>query len=199
MPATSGVSTAAANHWMSDRSRASEDPKGGAMLKRAAIVIILFALLGAAVNFPLAMWCDKSRMQWTGVKQTMNIFGADAAKRAWPERSPHPLPWPIPTQYVENREFGYRRIHVAHAEETGGSRVNTFSMEVEYIGWPLPCIRRVQMWWPWNDPQWATSQEPDPKRQIHWTGALGNPALLGVGVWIVFILPFELFRINRRR
>lgn len=72
-------------------------------------------------------------------------------------------------------------------------------MQVEYIGWPLPCVRRVQMWWPWNDPAWASTKEPDPKPEVYLLGAIGNPLLLGVGVWAVLVLPIEVVVAVRRR
>lgn len=166
------------------------------MLKRAAIIIVLFALIGAAVNFPLAMWCAKSRIHSPAVPVTISVFGAEAAAYSWPDRGPHAQEWPVPTSYMEQRDFGYRHVHISHAEmdPSRGASVGTHSMEVDFVGWPLPCVRRVQMWWPWDDPIWKTTAEPDPRPSIHWAGAVGNPLILGLSVWILLVLPFELYR-----
>jgi hypothetical protein len=169
------------------------------MLKRAALVVLLATLIGAAMNFPVAMWCAKSRMQSPLVPIAKNVNGPEAAAYAWPAPTPQSTPWPSPSQFTEFRAFGYRRVQVLRAAIENGSLQGTHSMEVEYTGWPLPCVRRVQMWWPWNDPAWTSSQEPDPKPQVVWSGAIGNPVLLGVSVWLVLVMPFEAFLLIRRR
>jgi hypothetical protein len=160
------------------------------MLKRAVIIIGILALLAAAVNFPVAMWCAKSRSQTT-FESMVSVQGPGAAAHRWPVRGPHQQEWPEITQYTEMRDFGCRHVQV-HA---GG----THQMQVEYLGWPLPCVRRVQMWWPWNDPAWASKEEPDPKPQVYWLGALGNPLIFGLVPWAVLVLPAEVVLLIQRR
>lgn len=160
------------------------------MLKRAAIIIALVSLIAAAVNFPVAMLCAKSRLQ-PRAPMTLNLVGDDASIRRWPVPGPHQHPWPPLNHYIEERDFGY-----LHIQAHGGT---AHQMQVEYTGWPLPCVRRVQMWWPWNDPVWATTAEPDPKPQIYWPGAIGNPLIFGVGLWTLLVLPAELLLIAQRR
>ena len=90
------------------------------MLKRVAIIILVLALIGAAVNFPVAMLCAKSRVQTPGAKTRFVLQGADAAKRTWPVRGPHPQPWPELTYYMEAGDFGYLHVQAGHAEGLRG-------------------------------------------------------------------------------
>jgi hypothetical protein len=104
------------------------------MHKRAAIVVILFALLGAAINFPVALLCDKSRTQSPRVKAGLSVSGAEAAAYRWPARTPHPQQWPEVSSYMEQRAFGYRHIQLTSAtiDPATGTNTSTHSMQVDF-------------------------------------------------------------------
>jgi hypothetical protein len=170
--------------------------------RRTAVILLVLVLVGAALNFPVAMWCDRSRAGAAAVPQTLNVFGAEAGVKEWPAVTPHAKEWPAPTQWSESRRFGYSRIGVWSANPApagGGGQATQFQMDAVFLGWPLPCVRRVQMWWPWTDPAWQTTGEPDPKPSIHWAGALGNPLIFAGVLWAVLVAPFEVFGWGRRR
>jgi hypothetical protein len=168
------------------------------MRRRATLILLVLVLIAAVVNFPLAMWLDKSRTQQTRVPTRLNIQGAAAAEKPWPARTPHAKAWPAPRQYSESHAFGYTLVSVWGVD--GNS--TTHQMSAERIGWPLPCVQRVQMWWPWNDPAWQTTAEPDPKESVYWPGAVLNPFILGGGAWALLVglpLAWRAGRSRRRR
>ena len=80
-----------------------------------------------------------------------------------------------------------------------GNPTDRVQMLVRRMGWPLPVLERVQMWWPWDDVKWLTDAESDPALHLVWTGVVLNPLLFGGTLWAVFILPIVLFINVRRR
>ena len=129
----------------------------------------------------------------------VNHFGPKAASQDWPATTPHDIPWPTPKQWQLEGSFGYRNFQVYGWEGTRSNPTDSVQMQVERMGWPLPVLERVQMWWPWNDPKWATNSESDPALQLAWSGIILNPILFGVTLWLVLILPFVVFFGLRKR
>lgn len=166
-------------------------------MKRSFVLLVMLVLIGAAANLPFALRFLHSR---TSPRAPMisNEMGATAAALPWPARTPHDRAWPAPTQYQVEGSFAYRNINVYGADPDGDAN-SRFQMQVERIGWPLPVLERVQMWWPWNDAGWASSAAPDPAMRVAWTGAVLNPLIFGVTAWMVLVAPVTVFAIARRR
>ena len=95
--------------------------------------------------------------------------------------------------------LGYRNINVYGGVESPGGRTDRVQMLVQRMGWPLPVLQRVQMWWPWSDPKWQSNAESDPALQLVWSGVVLNPLLFGGTLWMVLVLPFVVFINVRRR
>jgi hypothetical protein len=165
------------------------------MRKRTALILLVLVLIGAALNFPVAMWCAKSRLKVNSADTLVIAHGADAKRYSWPVRGPHQWPWPELNYYRLSHDFGYRAVHATGEAVPGSAHI----MQAEFMGWPLPCVARVQMWWPWNDPAWESTAEPDPKPRVYWLGALLNPLIFGLSLWLLLVAPLELFVAARRR
>lgn len=125
----------------------------------------------------------------------INVFGAEAARRGWPEAAPHDQPaWPAVTQWEERRRFGYARQTAWSAQ----NRTTTHQMQADKFGWPATVLVRRQLWWPWNDPTWRSSTLTD-THYIRWDGVAINAAIFTVAVWLVWFAPPMLVRIRRRK
>lgn len=161
--------------------------------RRSLLLLVLFILLAAAINFPLATTMLRSRLDDDG-RTIINVIGPGAASFEWPFNAPHEQAWPEPTQYSAFGAFGYRKFIVFSSNDPEAS----FQMECERIGWPLPVYERVRMWWPWDDPNWKTTAQPDPAMSIHWSGTLLNPIILGGGAWLLLVGPFVAFSAVRK-
>jgi len=148
--------------------------------KKPVLILILFILIAAAINFPFATFFLKSRRDAKGAT-VAQITGPEAVALGWPSDTPHETEWPQPGQWQETRSFAYRHIQVWG----GGSH----QMEYQLIGWPLPVYEQVQMWWPWNDPTWQTTEQHDPALGVCWSGALLNPIIVGGAAWLVLVMP----------
>lgn len=164
---------------------------------RTLLVVLVLLLVGAVINFPLAMSLDLSPAKQVGSKPVANLFGPAAASRPWPVRTPHAHAWPAPTQYSVSRAFGFSQIGVWSSPADGSS--TTHQMSVDRIGWPLPCLERVQLYWPSSDPAWLTNAEQMPPARVRWSGALLNPVIFAASVWLVFLAPFQVRELLRRR
>ena len=167
-------------------------------MRRPLVLLLLSILIGAAINIPIAMQFLHSRTA-PRAPTLVNDIGALAATHEWPATTPHDIPWPAPTQWQLEGSFGYRNFQVYGWEGTRSNPTDRVQMQVERMGWPLPVLERVQMWWPWDDTKWATTSEPDPALQLAWSGVILNPILFGVTLWLVLIVPFVVFFGLRKR
>jgi hypothetical protein len=165
-------------------------------LRRSMFWLGLLILLAAAVNVPMAVPMLKSRTVRPTVATTLQVRGAEAAALGWPHATPHSNPWPRPNSVQQSRAFGYRATEVWAQNPRGGSG---FQMQHNLTGWPLPVFEQVQMWWPWDDPNWQSNAESDPAMSLHWPGLVFNPLILGGGAWLVLVFPFLAFHSLRRR
>ncbi|MHC5023033.1 MAG: hypothetical protein ACYTGG_03855 [Planctomycetota bacterium] len=163
-------------------------------MRRALLILLGLVLLAAAANVPIAVSLLRSRTA-PRPTTTINVTGAAAASRPWPGPTPHADPWPAPSQWQLEQARGFRRVSV-WARDDDDAR---FQMQVELIGWPVPALRRQQMWWPWNDSSWQTNEAPDPALTLHWPGVLINPLILGGAAWLMLVGPVLLWQIAIRR
>ena len=157
--------------------------------------LVLILLFLAAVNVPFAVTKIRSR---TGARalNVVDARDADATGLGWVARTPHADPWPEPDYWLKHARFGHREYDIRRSSEEPG--VNGYSMTVQHLGWPLPVIEIKQMWWDWNDPALA-GPEPDPAPRLMASGLVGNPLIVGVPVWLVFVvLPLGV-RLHERR
>lgn len=164
-------------------------------IRLALAAFLLLFLLAAAVNVPVAVMLTTARL--TPLKVTLNISGPEAAAKGWPVAPPHAQAWPEPSQWaVQSAWLGHRRLIVSNAD----AGANTHQMQIDESGWPLPALRTVQMWWPWNDPAWATTAQPDPGMTLAWPGLLLNPLIVGGGLWLPLVaLPLLVVVLGRAR
>ncbi|MCA9285669.1 MAG: hypothetical protein KDA22_10660 [Phycisphaerales bacterium] len=159
-------------------------------MKRALLLLLILVLLAAAANVPFALqFIESKQAAW---QPTTNLRGAAAAQRGWP--SPPPLPWPPVEAWSQQRTFGHDRIDARAIE----GNTSTHSMDFDLYGWPLPALEQRQLWWPWDDPKWATSVPSDPGVSLHWSGVLLNPLIIGGGLWVVLVVPLATARSIRR-
>lgn len=159
-------------------------------------VLLLLVLAAAVINVPFAVTRIRSR---TGAKplNSLRFSGANTPK-TWPASTPHKEPWSAPTNWEEWRAFGYREYHVT----SGGPR---FTMQVQFLGWPLGVVEHKQMWWNWDDPT-LEGPEPNPAPTLRPLGLVVNPLLVGgvafaclFGPRIAFVVVRRVLRLSRRQ
>ena len=63
--------------------------------KKPVLILILFVLIAAAINFPFATFFLKSRTDAKGVAGT-RVVGPEAVALGWPTDTPHETEWPQP-------------------------------------------------------------------------------------------------------
>lgn len=158
-------------------------------MKRLVIILALLILVAAVANLMLAIRATNADpLQALGGRVQVLPAPGD-----WP--SPTPVPWPHPNQRMVAEVFAARSTDVRTVE----SGQTTHSMEHEEFGWPLPVLERVQMWWPWDDPRWATTLPPETGLMVRWAGFVLNPLMAGAAAWLAFVLPFPMVGWLRRR
>ena len=54
-------------------------------------------------------------------------------------------------------------------------------------------------WWDWDNPTWKTEDRPELPLHVIWTGAVLNPLLVGLGLWLVVFAPRIIPRAIRER
>ena len=113
-------------------------------MKRPLILLLLFILIGAAINIPIAMQFLHSRTA-PPAPILVNVIGPQAALHVWPADTPHDTPWPTPTQWVMNASFGYKTYNVYGWNGTRSNRIDRVQMQVDHMGWPLPVLEHIQM------------------------------------------------------
>jgi len=69
-------------------------------------------------------------------------------------------------------------------------------MEVYRYGWPVAVLQRHRLFWPWDDPAFATNTLPDTGLMIDWTNLLLVP--LGAGVLVAAIAAIVPSILRRR-
>ena len=106
--------------------------------------LLMFVLIGAAVNVPLAVTRLHSR---TGTRApgTLQIRGSEAAAHGWPGPTPHTRPWPDPNTVQADQAWAYTRINAWGPDMPDRSRL---FMQVELMGWPLPVLYKQRSSWP---------------------------------------------------
>jgi hypothetical protein len=166
-------------------------------------VLIVLCLLITGVLIASAVALVTYRYSGLGQRSTaatVNVFGAEAAARGWPARTPHAKPWPNVTQWSEWSVFGARRRIAWGAAPDG--RSTSRQMESEFYGWPMPVVVHTQFWWPWNDPAWTTAAKPDTGLTLEPVGVIIDTLLFSVALWLVLFGPGVLrwfWRRHRRR
>src|SRR5262245_56223400 len=97
----------------------------------AAVFFVVFVLVGAAVNVPVAVMLMNVPTPFQGGAE-VDLSGA-AAPTHWPLATPEP--WPAPNLWQEWWSTGVRRIVVRSVDPP-----ETYSMEIRHYGWPAPVI-----------------------------------------------------------
>ena len=161
-------------------------------MKRPLLLLLLFILIGAAINLPIAMQFLHSRTS-PRAPTLIDKRGPEAVGYEWPADTPHDIPWPKPSSWMMAGSFGYRHYDVRGWNGTMNDPTDLVIMEVHRMGWPLPVLEQVQMWWPWDDPKWKTTNESDPALYLVWSGVVLNPLIFGLTLWLVFVIPIVLF------
>jgi hypothetical protein len=158
-------------------------------LRKHLVVLSICALIGAALNFPLALR-STTPPQGPLALPRLNLFGPAAAAHSYPASTPDDQPpWPPIDSYLESSNtFGHKRISTWSPDRDDPNKLN-LSMHVDFYGWPLPVMLDQQMWWPWDHPKWQSKAIHDPGMRIHWPGALLNPLLFAAAVWALIFIP----------
>lgn len=155
-------------------------------------MILLFL---AAVDVPYAVTKIRSR---TGPVAVLMVDARDgeAAARGWVARTPHADPWPEPETWQMHGRFGQREYDIRW--QNPDPNTNGYSLRLQRLGWPLPVIEIKQMWWDWNDPA-LQGPESDPAPRLMARGVVGNPLIVGVPLWLVFVVLPLGARLHERR
>ncbi len=164
----------------------------GVRMKRSLVVLLILVLIAAAANVPVALlWYRPQRLALYSRRMVV-VQGAPAAMHSWPDATPHDRPWPALTQWQSTKVLNHEQIQ-AYA--------NGFQMTTDRYGWPLPVLIETNRWWPWDDPQWKISTEPELGIRVVWSGLLLNPLIAAASVWLVVFAPLFAARwlVQRRR
>lgn len=170
-------------------------------LRRTAFVLAVF-LCGAscAITTSLLVALDaaapdsQSRALAILVR---NDFAQPGVVLEWPADPPVPSMWKAPGQVAEVRGFAILQIDAHSQSET------VCQMEVTRLGWPIPVLEQLRLWWPWDDPAFQTTHPTDSGLRPIWSGLLlhGMTAgAVGAGcVALVFWLHALRVRLRSRR
>lgn len=158
----------------------------GATRKRPGAAVVAY-LFGPYPNW----WRDSSL--GPVAPAVASLFGPEAAAAGWP--APPPLPWPVVTQWSDERDFAYRHRNASGGVSPDGA---SHQMAFEEFGWPFPALDRVQLFWPWDDPKWSTTVRPDSGLRIRWSGLALNSIVLALAIWLVVLGPFHVWAVARR-
>jgi hypothetical protein len=159
----------------------------GAVMKRMLLALSLSLLLGMAITLSLAFWLVVPRGKPWLRRPAINIIGPQAAALPLPARTPHTTPWPPAHQWSETASFGRRRFTTWHIN---GANQTTHQIDAAFYGWPLPALRHIQFWWPWNDAAWATPEPGDHGLRPCWPGMLLNPLAFSLVLWPLLTCPW---------
>ncbi|MFN0131327.1 MAG: hypothetical protein ACKVW3_02150 [Phycisphaerales bacterium] len=163
-------------------------------VKQAVILTLLLVLLAAVVNVAFAVTVMRSPRARRNIGT--NVFGPAAAARGWPVRTPHRDAWPPPTQWCDERSFGYRYYQVHSSVPNAEPQRNGFALQSQVAGWPLPVIEQSEFWWDWEDPA-LKGPEPSQAIKLRWGGVILNPLLVGVSAAALIVLPSFLVLVAR--
>ena len=182
-------------------SEKSAVPKKRSGVKLQLKIIVAMVLVAAVINPLVAVMCMKSQRDVSKATLFFPLTGEEAAEEGWPVRGPHELDWPAPTSISVKRSFGFANIRAWSVDSADSNR--SLLAVVDWYGWPNPVLERRRFQWPRNDPKWTTTAEKDPAINIHWKGAIANPIIAGVGLWLLVFGPVLSWRfvrqIRRRR
>jgi hypothetical protein len=79
-----------------------------------------------------------------------------AGQSDWPARE-SPVRWPLPASMDTAQAFAAKGFR---SDARSAVSMTSRAMERAEFGWPFPVLQRVQLWWPWADPQWSTTGAP---------------------------------------
>ena len=160
-------------------------------MRRLLLTMALLVLVGAVANLVVAIRATHAAST-SHLLTNSFLHGAD-----WPAPTPPTAAgWPAATYASEVRAFAYRQID---ARTLDANSDTVCGMELHEFGWPLPVLTQVQMWWPWDDPKWATSASNDTGLVFSWPGLVVNPLLLATALWLLLFAPSLLARKLRQR
>jgi len=145
------------------------------------VIVTVAVIVGASMPSLIAYIAMPVRGQRT--PNVINDFGADAAQRGWPAQTP--TPWPAPTQWAEHRSFGYRYVAVYSGATP---QATSHQMQFESVGWPVPVVQRVEMWWPEDGPQ--PSMPPNMDWVISWEELIVTSAFAGIACGALVAMPW---------
>jgi hypothetical protein len=160
-------------------------------VRTALVVFVVLFLIASTANLIAAilLYLPGTRsfpMPW-GRPST----GAAAATNPWPGPTPHAQPWPTISSWTELRSFGRQRIDARGA----ASSEESFSMQVDRSGWPLPVLQHSERWWPWDHPNWKLpSNSQDAGFSLLLPGLVVNPLAGASAAWLAIFGPVLLWR-----
>ncbi len=157
----------------------------------ALLLLLVLVLTAAVANFVIALTAMNAP-PIVPIGRT-NVFGAEASAAGWSAATPPP--WPAPTQVSAD----WSRTHRVTMHWSSIDGATTHGMQHNESGWPWPVLERVQLWWPWDDPAWATTVPPDSGVRLVPLGAIVPPIVAGTLLWLVFVAPFVAVPALRRR
>jgi hypothetical protein len=171
--------------------------RAGVVVVRQATIALTLALVAAAINLPVAtaFIVPRTRPMPMGTRFT----GAAAASQAWPDRTPASQPrWPAPTSADVYRGFGRTCSDVRYSDLSQPSK-NMHGMSTQQFGWPLRTLAKSDRWWDWDNPTWKTEERPELPLHVIWSGAVLNPLIVGLGIWLIAFAPRLISRAVRDR
>ncbi len=171
-------------------------------MKRIAVKLVVFLLLGAVVNVGVAWGC---------ALRTEIVEAPDVDRPpelAWPAEVA--VDWPTePTLIHRSLGLGscatFAAFHTPPATLGEDRQLPRYSLLVNESGWPvyaLRCSRRSsdqgRSTEQWRKAFWITANVGPLPMKPMWPGFAANTLLFGVGLWSVTLGPFTLRRLIRR-
>lgn len=176
-------------------------PRGRPRLSTRFALWVFIAV--AIVNVPLTVHFALP-FKWT--RKPDPALSRAASKHGWPAPTPHEQPWPPPTDFSVEHHFGRtlrQAWSVSNDEVMPGRTMTRITHKIidERYGWPLPCLRRTQRWWPDNQ-EWRIDAPWDTGVRLNWLGVILDPVIAAVAVWGAVFVPSktrDLVLARRRR
>ncbi len=119
----------------------------------------------------------------------------------WPAATPHDKAWPAPTNFAVERRFARERAEAWAVSRPDPGLIHsriTHKIIDERYGWPLPCLRRTQRWWPDNQ-EWRIDALWDTGIRLDWPGVILNPVIIAAGAWAALFGPRATWEVVLRR
>lgn len=169
----------------------------GALVVRHAMIALVLVLIAAAANLPVATLFIPPFTR--AMPMGKRLKGAEAASQSWPDQTPRSQPaWPKPSSFDVSKEFGRSFFNVRYNNPSVQGK-NGHSMSTQQFGWPLRTLARTNRWWDWDNPTWKTEERPELPLHVIWTGAILNPLIAGLGIWLIAFAPPLISRSIRER